>query len=58
MDEKMFHKKCACHILHITVKMGIKTLGVDQLIVKFKDSLHHIIYSNKENNNFIFYVSG
>jgi hypothetical protein len=45
MDEKMFHQKCACHIPHLTVKVGIKTPGVNQLIVKFKDSLHHI-YSN------------
>jgi hypothetical protein len=36
MGGKLFHQKCAFHI---------KTLGVDQLIVKFKDSLHHI-YSN------------
>jgi hypothetical protein len=33
MDEKIFHQKCACHILHLTVKAGIKTLGVDQLII-------------------------
>jgi hypothetical protein len=45
MDEKIFHQKCVYHILHLTVKAGIKTPGVDQLIVKFKDSLHHI-YSN------------
>jgi hypothetical protein len=45
MDGKKFHQKCICHILHLTVKAGIKTLGVDQLIVKFKDSFHHI-YSN------------
>jgi hypothetical protein len=45
MDEKIFHQKCACHILHLTVKAGIKTPGVDQLIVKIKVSLHHI-YSN------------
>jgi hypothetical protein len=47
MDGKIFHQKCACHILHLTVKTGIKTPGVDQLIVKFKDSFHHI-YSNNE----------
>jgi hypothetical protein len=45
MDEKIFHKKCVCHILHLTVKAGIKTPDVDKLIVKFKDSLHYI-YSN------------
>jgi hypothetical protein len=45
MDEKIFHKKCASHILYLTVKTGIKTPSVDQLIMKFKDGLHHI-YSN------------
>jgi hypothetical protein len=45
MDEKIFHQKYACHILHLTVKTGIKTPGVDQLIMKFKDIFHHI-YSN------------
>jgi hypothetical protein len=25
MDDKMFHQKCVCHILHLTVKAGIKT---------------------------------
>jgi hypothetical protein len=45
MDGKIFHQKCACHILHHTIKAGIKTSGVDQLIMKFKNSLHHI-YSN------------
>jgi hypothetical protein len=45
MDGKIFHQKYAYHILHLTVKAGIKTPGVDQLIIKFKNSLHHI-YSN------------
>jgi hypothetical protein len=45
MDGKLFHQKCACHILHHTVKASIKIPGVDQLIMKFKNSLHHI-YSN------------
>jgi hypothetical protein len=45
MDEKIFHQKCVCHILHLTVKACIKTLGVDELIMKFKNSFHHI-YSN------------
>jgi hypothetical protein len=36
MDGKMFHQKCVCHILHLTVKAGIKTRGVNVLIVKFK----------------------
>jgi hypothetical protein len=45
MDEKIFHQKYVCHILHLTVKTGIKTPDIDQLIVKFKDSLYHI-YSN------------
>jgi hypothetical protein len=45
MDEKIFHQKCICHILHITITAGIKTFGVDKLIINFKDSIHHI-YSN------------
>jgi hypothetical protein len=46
MNGKMFHQKCACHILHLTVKTDTKTQGVNALIVKFKNSLHHI-FSNK-----------
>jgi hypothetical protein len=45
MDEKYFIKKYICYILYLTIKMGIKTPSVDQLIMKFKDSHHHI-YSN------------
>jgi hypothetical protein len=45
MDGKIFHQKCAYHILHLIINAGIKIPGVDQLIMKFKDSLHHI-YSN------------
>jgi hypothetical protein len=45
MDGKIFHQKCTCHILHLTVKAGIKTPGVDPLIMKLKNSFHHI-YSN------------
>jgi hypothetical protein len=36
MDGKMFHQKCACHILHLTVKTGIKIQCVNALIVKIK----------------------
>jgi hypothetical protein len=46
MDGKMFHQKCACHILHLTVKVGIKIQGVNALIMKFKNSLHHIFSNN------------
>jgi hypothetical protein len=42
MDGKIFHQKCACHILFLTVKADIKTQGVNALIMKFKNSLHHI----------------
>jgi hypothetical protein len=45
MDGRMFHQKCACHILSLTVKAGLKTNFVNNLICKFKDGLHHI-YSN------------
>jgi hypothetical protein len=45
MNEKLFHQKCACHILNLTVQAGMHTPGVENLIIKFKDGLHHI-YSN------------
>jgi hypothetical protein len=45
MDGKIFHQKCACHILSLTVKAGLKTTAVNNLIYKFKDDLNHI-YSN------------
>jgi hypothetical protein len=45
MDGRMFHQKCACHILSLTVKVGLKTNSINNLICKFKDGLHHI-YSN------------
>jgi hypothetical protein len=44
MDSKMFHQKYPCHIFHLTVKAGIKTQGVNALIVKFKNTLHHIFF--------------
>jgi hypothetical protein len=43
---KMFHKKCVCHILCLTIKAGIKTQCVNALIVNFKNSLHHIFSNN------------
>jgi hypothetical protein len=58
MDGKMFHQKCACHILHLTVKAGIKTQGVNALIVKFKNSLHHIFSNNIKSKNFTPCVPG
>jgi hypothetical protein len=45
MNGKMFHQKCACHILSLTVKACLKINSVNNLIYKFKDGLHHI-YSN------------
>ena len=45
MDGVVFHQKCACHILNLTVKSGLKTPEVDRLIKKFKESLT-FIYSN------------
>jgi hypothetical protein len=44
MDGKMFHQKCTCHILHLTVKAVIKRQGINALIVKFKNSFHHIFF--------------
>jgi hypothetical protein len=46
MDGRMFHKKYACHILSLTVKAGLKTTSVNNLICKFKDGLHHIYCNN------------
>jgi hypothetical protein len=45
MDGRMFHQKCACHILNLTVKTGLKTTSINNLIYKFKYGFHHI-YSN------------
>jgi hypothetical protein len=46
MDEKIFHQKYVFHILDLTIKVVIKTPGVDQLIMKFKDSINHICSNN------------
>jgi hypothetical protein len=45
MDGRIFHQKYACHIIRLTVKAGLKTTSVNNLICKFKDGFHHI-YSN------------
>ena len=45
MDGRMFHQKCACHILSLTVKTDLKITFVNNLVCKFKDGFHHI-YSN------------
>jgi hypothetical protein len=45
MNGALFHQKCACHILNLTVKAGLKTEGVENLVKKFKNSLT-FIYSN------------
>ena len=42
LDGKYFHQKCACHILNLTVRAGIQTDEVQNLIKRFKDSLHFI----------------
>jgi hypothetical protein len=47
MNGAMFHQKCACHILNLVVKTGLKTKTVKLLIIKFKDALNHIV-SNQE----------
>ena len=43
MNGAMFHQKCACHILNLVVKAGLKTEAVKLLIIKFKDALNHIV---------------
>jgi hypothetical protein len=45
MDGRIFHKKCACHILILTVKTSLKINSINNLIYKFKYGFHHI-YSN------------
>jgi hypothetical protein len=52
MDGRMFHKKCACHILSLTVKTGLKATSVNNLICKFKDDLHHIYSNNIRKQDF------
>jgi zinc finger BED domain-containing protein 1 (E3 SUMO-protein ligase ZBED1) len=52
MNGKIFHQKCACHILHLTIKACIKTQGVNALIMKFKNSLHHIFSNNIRKQEF------
>ena len=47
MNGEMFHQKCACHILNLVVKAGLKTEAIKLLIVKFKDAFNHIV-SNHE----------
>jgi hypothetical protein len=37
-----FHQKCACHVLNLTVKAGLKTSGANDLITKFKKAVTHI----------------
>jgi hypothetical protein len=46
MDGRMFHQKYACHILSLTVKVGLKITSVNNLIYKFKDGFHHIYSDN------------
>jgi hypothetical protein len=45
MDGRIFHLKCACYTLSLTVKAGMKTTVIDNLIYNFKNDFHHI-YSN------------
>jgi hypothetical protein len=52
MNGRMFHQKCACHILSLTVKTGLKITSVNNLICKFKDDLHHIYSNNIRKQDF------
>jgi hypothetical protein len=45
MDSRMFYQKCACHIISLTIKAGLKIIAVNNLICKFNDDFYHI-YSN------------
>jgi hypothetical protein len=44
MDGKMFYKKCACHILSLTVKTRMKKTAVDNFICKFKDDFSPYLF--------------
>jgi hypothetical protein len=52
MNGEMFHQKCACHILNLVVKAGLKTEAVKLLIIKFKDALNHIVSSQERKQKF------
>jgi hypothetical protein len=45
MDGRIFYQKFICHILSLTIKAGLKTNSINNLIYKFENSFHHI-YSN------------
>jgi hypothetical protein len=52
MDGRIFHQKYACHILSLTIKAGLKTTSVNNLICKFKDGLYHIYSNNIRKQDF------
>jgi hypothetical protein len=52
MDGRIFHKKCACHILSLTVNAGLKITSVNNLFCKFKDGIHHIFSNNIRKKDF------
>jgi Domain of unknown function (DUF4413) len=52
MNGAMFHQKCACHILNLVVKAGLKIETVKLLIIKFKDALNHIVSNQEKKQQF------
>jgi hypothetical protein len=52
MDGRIFYQKCACHILSLTVKAGLKTTSFNNLIYKFKDDFYHIYSNNIRKQDF------
>jgi hypothetical protein len=56
MDGRIFHQKCACHILSLTVKAGLKTTVVNNLIYKLKDGLLHIYLKNIKKYSCLVYM--
>ena len=52
LNGQMFHQKCACHILHLTVKAGLNTPAIDNLIMRFKQGLAHIFSNNVRKQDF------
>jgi len=52
MNGEMFHQKCACHILNLVVKAGLKTEAVKLLIIKFKNALTHVVSTQERKQRF------
>ena len=52
MSTAFFYQKCACHVLNLTVKVGLKTSGANDLITKFKKAVTHIFTKSTRKQRF------